>query len=84
MSGVGVEAGVGTFFRLRLQPGVAVYHPSKDNDFGRTVKHCLENTERQEEKENGSVKIKLERHLVVEFGLKKSIGGNFTAIAILL
>ena len=98
--GVGVETGVGVgrsrpfwpeselesakFYRLRLRPGVARYHPSKDNDFGRTVKHRLENIERQKEKESGSVKLKLERHLVVEFGLKKSIGNNFTAIAILL
>ena len=42
----------------------------------------LGNIERQEEKDSGSVKIKLERLLVIEFGLKKSIGGNFRAIAI--
>ena len=42
-----------------------------DNDFGRTVMHHPENIERQEEKENGSVKIKSETHLVLEFCLIK-------------
>ena len=34
----------------------------------------IENIERQEEKEDGSVEIKLERRSVIEFGLKKSTG----------
>ena len=44
--------------------------------------HRLENIERQEEKGSGSVKTKLERHLVIEFGLKTDIGDNFRAIVI--
>ena len=50
---------------------VAVYHPSTDDDFGRTVVHPYENIERQEEKESGSVHIKPKRHLVIEFRLIK-------------
>ena len=46
--------------------------------------HRLENIERQEEKESGSVGIKLYRHLVMEFGLKKGIGDSFMAIAIVV
>ena len=38
----------------------------------------LENIERQEEKESSSVETKLECHLVIECGLKKCIGDNFT------
>ena len=53
------------FCRLRLRPGVAGYHPSRDGDFGRAIMHRLENIERLEEKESGSVEIKLERHLVI-------------------
>ena len=67
----GIGAGVGQILSTPLRPGVAGYHPSKDNDFGRTAKHRLENIETQEEKESGSVKLKLESHLVVGFGLKK-------------
>ena len=48
------------------------------------VMHRLENIERQEEEESGSVEKKLEHHLVIEFGLKKSIGENFRAIAIVV
>ena len=61
------------FCRLRLQPGVVGYQPSTYNDFGRTVMHRPENIERQEEKENGNVEIKLKRHLVIEFRLKKAL-----------
>ena len=43
------------FGRLRLRPGFAVYHPSTDDNFGRTVIHPYENTERQEEKESSSL-----------------------------
>ena len=32
--------------------------------------------------ESGSADVELERHLVIEFGLKKGIGGNFRAISI--
>ena len=59
------------FGRHRLWPGVAVYHPSTDDDFGRAVIHPYENIERQEEKESGSVQIKPKRHLVIEFRLIK-------------
>ena len=41
-----------------------------------------ENIERQEEKESGSVEIKLKRHLVIEFRLIKGIEDSFGAIAI--
>ena len=44
--------------------------------------HRLGNIERQKEKESGCVEIKLERHLVKEFGLKGGIGDNSSAIAI--
>ena len=59
------------FCRLRLRPGVTGYHPSRDDDFGRAIMHRLENIERLEEKESGSVEMKLECHLVIEFGLKR-------------
>ena len=49
--------GVGKFYRLGFQPGVAEYHPSTYSDFGRTVKHPLENIVRQEESERGNVEI---------------------------
>ena len=80
--GVGVETGVGVgrsrqlwpeseselepgkFCRLRLRPGVAGYHPSTDGDFGR--KHWK--TGRKGEWQCGD---KVERHLVIEFGLKR-------------
>ena len=41
-----------------------------------------ENIERQQEKESGSVGIKLKRHLVIECRLIKCIGDNFWVIAI--
>ena len=44
--------------------------------------HRSENIERRGEKESGSVQIKLERYLVIEFGLKTDIGDNFRAIVI--
>ena len=44
--------------------------------------HRPENVERQEEKKNGRMEINLERHLVIEFRLVRSIGDNFRAIAI--
>ena len=59
------------FGRLRLRPGVAGYHSSTDDEFGGTVSHPPEIIERQEEKENSSVQIKLKRHLVMEFRLIK-------------
>ena len=46
--------------------------------------HRLEDIERQEEKESGSVETKLERRLEIEFGLKKSTGGNFRVITIVV
>ena len=72
------------FCRLQLRPGVAGYQPSTDKDFGRTVIHRLENIETQEEKESGSVEIKMKRDLVIDFRLIKSIGGNFGVIAIVV
>ena len=42
--------------------------------------HRLENIERREEKGSGSVETKLERHLVIEFGLKTDIGDNLRVI----
>ena len=47
-----------------------------------SIMHRLENIEGREEKESYSVEIKVERHLVIEFGLKKSIGENFKVITI--
>ena len=41
-----------------------------------------ENIERHEEKESGSVEIKLKRHLVIEFRLIKGVEDSFRAIAI--
>ena len=41
-----------------------------------------EDIERLEEKESGSVEIKLKHHLVIELYLKKSIGDSFRVIAI--
>ena len=41
-----------------------------------------ENIERREEKESGSVEIKLERPLVIEFGLKTDTGDSFRAIVV--
>ena len=43
------------FYRLRLRPGVAGYHPSTDDNFGRMDIYPSENIERHEEKESGSV-----------------------------
>ena len=42
------------FGRLRLLRGVASYHPSIDDDFGRTAIHPSENIGRLEGKENSS------------------------------
>ena len=70
------------FCRLRLWPGVARYQPSTGNDFGQTVMHRPKNIERQEENESVSVKIKLKRHLVIDFRLIQDIGDNFGVIAI--
>ena len=69
---------------LRLRPGVAGYQPSTVDDFGRTVVYCPENSERQEEKESGSVEIKLKRHLVMKFHLMKAFGDNLKVIAIVV
>ena len=41
-------------------------------------------TSKDRKKESDSVKIKLERHLGIEFCLKKSIKDNFRAIAIVV
>ena len=59
------------FGRLQLQPGVAVYHSSTDDDLGQTVIHPYENIEIQEEKESVSVQINPKRQLVIEFRLIK-------------
>ena len=59
------------FGRLRLRPGVDDCHPPTNNDFGLTVIHPSENIERQEEKDNGSVQIKLKRHFLMDFPLNK-------------
>ena len=72
------------FCRLRLRPGVAGYQPTADNDFRRTVMRLPENIERQEERENGNVEIKLKRHLVIEFRLIKCIKDSFGAIVIVV
>ena len=42
----------------------------------------LENFESQEDRESGNVEIKLDCHLVIEFGLTKSIRDNLRAIVI--
>ena len=84
--GVGVETGVGVgrsrpfwsesemesvkFCRLQLRLVVAGYHPSTDDNFDQTVMHHMENIER-EGKKGGCVEIMLERHLAIEFGLKR-------------
>ena len=72
------------FYRLRIRLGVAGYHPSPDSHFGRTVMLRPENIERQEEKERGSVEIKLKRHLAIEIRLIKGIEDKFRAIVIAL
>ena len=46
------------FRRFRLRPGVAGYYPSTGDDLGRKVTYRLENIERQEKKESGSVEIR--------------------------
>ena len=43
-----------------------------------------ENIESQEEKESGSVKIKLKRHLLIKFLQLKGMGDNFMVIAIVV
>ena len=95
--GVGVEIGVVVglsrlFWPLSeselesviFWPRVAGYHPSTDGDFGPTVMNPFGDFGRQEEKESGSVEIKLKHHLVIEFGLKRGVGDSFRAIAILV
>ena len=42
----------------------------------------LENIERREEKESGSVEIKLQRYLVIEFGLNNGMGDNFSCVTV--
>ena len=68
------------FSRLRLWLEVAGYDygTSTDNDF---VVRRPENIEGQEEREIGSVEIKLKRHLVIEVRLIKAIGYKFRVIA---
>ena len=46
--------------------------------------HRAENIERQEEKESGSVEIRLKRHLVIEFLLIKGIGDTLGVITIVV
>ena len=46
--------------------------------------HRPGNVGKPEERESGSVEIKLNRHLVIEFCLIKSIGDNFRVIAIVV
>ena len=72
------------FCQLRFRPGVAGCHPSTDDNFGRKGMHRLENIERQEENESGSVELRLGRRLVIEVGLKKGNGDNFSAIVIVV
>ena len=43
-----------------------------------------ENIERQEEKESGSVEIKLERHFAMKLRLIIGVGDNFRVIAIVV
>ena len=46
--------------------------------------HRLETVESQENKESGSVEIKLKRDLVIELCLKRGTGDHFGAIAIVV
>ena len=68
---MGVGAGVD---KILLTPTLARIHripPVKVDDSGRTVVQRPENIEGREEKEGGSVGIKLKRHLVTDFSLIK-------------
>ena len=58
--------------------------PSKDDAFGQAVMHHPDNTGRQEEKESGSVEIKVQRHLVIDVRLISGIGDNSRVIAIVV
>ena len=52
--------------------------------FGQTVMPRPEHIERQEEKESGSVEIKLKRHLVIEIRPIKGIRDKFGVIVIVV
>ena len=67
LAGVGVRAGVGNILPTPTPAQNRSYHPSTDDDLGRTVIHPYESIERQEEKESGSIQIKPRRHVVIEF-----------------
>ena len=69
---------------LRLSPGVAGYHLSTADDFGPTIVYRPENIKGQEEKESGSVEIKLKRHSVMKFHLMKAFEDNLKVIAIVM
>ena len=58
--------------------------PPVSSHFGRTVMFRLENIKRQQEKERGSVEIKLKFHLVIEIRQIKGIGDKFRVIVIAL
>ena len=59
--------------------------PSIDDGFGRALMHLRENIGTQEEKESGSVEIKLKRHLVLELRHIKGFGDTyFRTIAIVV
>ena len=72
------------FRRLRLRSGVAEHHSSTGNDFGRMFVHRPENIEREKEKENGCMEIKLKSHLVTEFHLIKGFRDNSRVISIVV
>ena len=58
--------------------------PTIDDDIERTAMHIPENIERWEEKESGSVQIKMKCRIATGFRLIKGIGDNFMAIAIVV
>ena len=65
------------FCRLRLRSGVAGCLQSTDYDFGRMATHSPQKCVlRLEENDSGSVEIKPNRHLVIEFHLMNGITDN--------
>ena len=63
MAGVDVDSV--KFCGVRLPRGVAGCHSPTEDNFARMVLNPPENTDKQEEKESGSVGIKLKRPLVI-------------------
>ena len=59
LTGVWVEAGVGSFLLTATLARSREIHSSTDNDFGQTVILRSENIGRQQEKATGSMEIKL-------------------------